>query len=82
MSENSTCIGCIHAEWGRTANGKLHPSGDGNCLYLKKNPMDLRIPAAFYWTTGRPSPAGGWINRKANYGIANGCAFKSEKANP
>jgi len=81
MSEPSTCVGCIYAEWDRTSNGKLHPSGDGNCLYLKNNPMDLRIPAAFYWTIGRPSPAGGWINRRDGVD-KKGCAFKSEEAKP
>jgi hypothetical protein len=79
MSEPSTCVGCIHAEWERTTNGKLHPGGDGRCLYLKKKPMDLRLPASFFWPfLTPPVPHGGWINRRAKDGVDKGCAFKEE----
>lgn len=83
MSEPSTCVGCIYAEWGRTTSGRLHPSGNGRCLYFKRNPRDQRIPAAFYWSSLiPPMPSGGWINRRAKYGVDTGCAFKSEEAKP
>lgn len=59
------CDGCKHAEWQRTKNGRLHPSGDGRCVYLRDHPLDLRIPSSFYWGcwTMTPKPDGGYIER-------------------
>lgn len=83
MSEPSTCVGCIYAEWDRTASGSLHRSGDGRCRYLKENQMDYRLPAAFFWPfLTPPVPYGGRINRRAKDGVDKGCAFKSEEATP
>ena len=30
------CTDCKYADWQRTAAGKLHPSGDGECTYEAK----------------------------------------------
>jgi hypothetical protein len=34
-----TCKGCKWAEWKKTANGRLHPSGDGLCAFPVKAPV-------------------------------------------
>ena len=39
-----TCKGCKYAEWVRTANGRLHPSGDGKCTF--KLPLSPLVPGA------------------------------------
>lgn len=53
------CIGCKHAKWNRTSNGRLHPSGEGRCTYpWVMNPL----PAAFYMLS--PHINGGGIDRK------------------
>lgn len=41
-----TCKGCRHAEWKRTANGKLHPDGSGKCIYEWRMPP---LPACKSW---------------------------------
>jgi hypothetical protein len=57
-----TCTDCKYAEWKRTAAGKLHPSGDGQCRYPWKMP---ELPVAFHWMgSGGPKPFGGRIYRK------------------
>lgn len=38
------CDGCKYAEWQLTKNGRLHPSGDGKCTYLRKRPLDMQRP--------------------------------------
>lgn len=60
-----TCLNCALAKWDRTATGRLHPSGNGRCLWV----MDkIAIPRAFYWLSSSqdyfPWPSGGWINRR------------------
>lgn len=55
------CIGCRHADWKRTAAGKLHPSGDGNCLYPWKMPP---LPGSMYFAATLGGPYGGFISRK------------------
>jgi hypothetical protein len=62
------CTECVHAEWKRTASGKLHPSGDGRCT---KQIVIPPLPGAFGWgyawssKSGRiPEPIGGEINRR------------------
>lgn len=67
------CDDCIYAEWERTKTGRLHPSKDGKCKRFEKHPLDLRLPAAFYWPGGPPRPAGGYIKRGED--IEN-CVFK------
>lgn len=54
------CTDCIHAEWKRTAYGKLHPSGDGDC---KKVVVFPKIQASFYYVNS-PTVCGGFINRR------------------
>ena len=57
-----SCVGCKHAEWKRTAAGKLHPSGDGDCKYPYKSPP---LPASMFWLYGHAyKPLGGHINRR------------------
>lgn len=55
-----SCIGCVHANWTKTANGRLHPSGEGRCTYPYRVP---ELPASMYWLT-QSVPCGGVINRK------------------
>lgn len=56
-----SCKGCKHAEWHRTAAGKLHPSGTGMCKYPWKMPV---LPASMYWIRDSFIPYGGVINRR------------------
>ncbi len=63
-----TCNGCKYAEWKRTANGRLHPSGDGRCTFTIVIP---KLPNAFRWGTysGQAyKPCGGFIGRRDVYG--------------
>lgn len=39
----TTCDGCRHADWKRTANGRLHPDKQGKCRRLDESPLDLRL---------------------------------------
>ena len=60
------CTDCVHAEWKRTAGGKLHPSGDGKCTKTIVLPP---LPSSFRWGYGytwneKPVPKGGDINRR------------------
>jgi hypothetical protein len=55
------CTDCKYADWYRTANGNLHPSGDGKCNYPYKVPA---LPAAMWWLDTEPTPDGGAINRR------------------
>lgn len=55
-----SCRNCEHAEWKRTASGKLHPSGSGKCLKHIRAPV---LPAAYGWIGGPPLLSGGFINR-------------------
>lgn len=55
------CNDCKHAEWQKTAAGRLHPLGDGRCTYPYKVPA---LPGAFVWIgVQEPKPLGGYINR-------------------
>ncbi len=56
------CTHCKHAEWDRTAAGKLHPSGDGTCG-MKKLYKLPPLPTSMYWFI-LPALSGGQINRK------------------
>lgn len=70
-----TCDECKFADWKRTANGRLHPSKAGMCKRLDVFPLDMRLPAAFYWIGHvGPKPSGGYIERDRQ--LKNGCEFK------
>ncbi|MFA5380021.1 MAG: hypothetical protein WC455_29945 [Dehalococcoidia bacterium] len=53
------CTGCKWAQWAVTKSGKLHPSGDGKCLFMVALPQ---LPSCMYWIQG-PKAHGGYINR-------------------
>lgn len=57
------CLECKHADWQRTASGKLHPSGDGRCRWEYP---EISLPVSMYFVSfGKgPSPSGGHINRR------------------
>lgn len=58
------CTHCKHAQWDKTAAGRLHPSGDGKCGYEVKMP---KLPASMRWENvwgEAPRPLGGHINRR------------------
>lgn len=65
------CIDCKYADWEKTKTGRLHPSGDGRCIYQYKVPA---LPASMYWL-GRsdPSPLGGHITRRKE--LKEHCAY-------
>ena len=64
-----SCLGCHYADWKRSKNEALHPSGDGKCTFHVKMPQ---LPSAFYWI-GQPNIGGGLINRKQKF--ENDCPF-------
>jgi hypothetical protein len=69
----SNCTECKFAEWRRTANGRLHPSGEGRCRW-KHEPKP--IAAAYYWMTynkEHPTPYGGNIYRKDERELTRTC---------
>ena len=56
------CAHCKHADWQRTANGRLHPGGYGHCTYEYVVPA---LPQSKWWNErGGPKPFGGQIERK------------------
>lgn len=66
-----SCKDCRFAQWKRTTNGRLHPSGMGNCAFPWRMPA---IPASMYWVPYTPPLlAGGLINRKEN--LKEHCAY-------
>lgn len=78
------CDDCRYAEWKRTAVGRLHPDKTGRCTYLKQHPLDLRVPASFYWSAWQTmsSPSGGYIERGRNGFSATACHFRAASPNP
>ena len=68
------CTDCKHAEWRRTASGRLHPSGDGKCTVPYKVPP---LPACMYWLM-TPTPMGGRINRKQE--LRDHCTYYAQSA--
>jgi|694.fasta_scaffold147783_4 hypothetical protein len=60
MSEQR-CTECAHALWRVTANGRLHPSGDGRCA-AEIAPLPT-LPKCRSWAIN-PRNVGGWINRR------------------
>lgn len=71
------CDGCAFAEWRRTAAGRLHPDKSGRCNYLIANPLNLSVPAAFYWGAfyPPPKPNGGYIERGVDLPNGRDCGF-------
>lgn len=70
------CDDCKFASWERTSNGRLHPGKSGRCTRLSIHPLDMTLPAAFYWVSmATPSPSGGWIERGAE--LKSDCDFKA-----
>jgi len=67
------CDGCKFADWRRTVSGRLHPDKTGQCTRLVQRPLDVRLPAAFYWI-GRVALSGGFISRGGE--LKSGCDFK------
>ena len=61
MTRPPQCMDCKLADWQRTAAGKLHPSGDGQCRWVMP---ELRLPVSMYFVGGRTTPSGGYINRR------------------
>ncbi len=58
-----SCTYCKYADWKRTADGKLHRSGDGQCTYKIKMPV---LPASRYYVMN-PQLSGGMINRREEF---------------
>lgn len=56
-----SCVGCKYALWVKTTKGRMHPSGDGRCVYPYKIPV---LPKSMHWTFREPAPNGGYINRR------------------
>ena len=61
------CTTCAYAEWKRTKDGRLHPSGAGRCTWDEWKKWAL--PKAFYYVTYgsmkvAPEPSGGYISRR------------------
>lgn len=70
------CEGCVFASWKRTSSGRLHPDKTGRCTALVEKPLDLRLPASFYWMSyGTPKPTGGSIERGREIAL---CEFRKE----
>jgi len=70
------CTHCAHAEWLKTAAGRLHPSGDGKC----RKAMEWKappIPACSYWLDGMPTPTGCKISRRQE--LASHCVYWTMK---
>ena len=56
------CTNCTYADWKKTAEGKLHPSGDGRCTKEVKIPELPKLPEAFYFLF-EPHISGGVISK-------------------
>jgi len=70
------CDDCLFADWKRNSRGHLHPDKSGMCKRLKKHPLDMRLPQAFFWKMAlgeAPVPSGGWIKRGRDF---EKCIFK------
>ncbi len=59
-----TCLGCKWAKWDKTKNGRLHPSGDGQCTYQVKIP---KLPKSMRWLYDEPRVSAGIITRKSDF---------------
>lgn len=77
---NKSCDGCAFAMWRRTSAGRLHPDKTGRCNYLKEHPLNMQIPASFYWglsSESAPRPNGGYIERGKDFYQDKTCSFWS-----
>lgn len=43
------CDDCKYADWKRTSNGRLHPSGEGRCTVAKKVPIPPSARDLFFY---------------------------------
>lgn len=64
------CTDCKYADWDTAKNGRLHPSGDGQCKYPLRIPD---LPQSMYWVGSAPKPCGGHINRRSD--LKDHCAY-------
>lgn len=55
------CMTCSLAQWTTTTGGRLHPSGDGRCMW---ECVPQPIPKSRYWIGNPPRPHGGIISRR------------------
>lgn len=62
-----TCLSCSLANWAKTKDGRMHPSGAGECMWV----LQEDLPPPKYWAF-RPFIGGGYINRKE---VAFKCQF-------
>jgi len=67
------CISCRYADWYRTKNGELHPSGNGLCTCPCEIPV---LPNAKCWVVP-PTISGGYINRNHEFDTPCPC-YKTE----
>jgi len=74
MNEQNSCLECKYANWKRTTNGRLHPSGDGMCTYEVTMPKLPKAKSFFY----RPALFGGDINRKNQVYVDCPCFEKAQ----
>ena len=60
------CKGCKYAEWEKSKNGSLHPSGKGVCKYKVTIP---KLPASMWWSGYYDGPGilGGDIKRHSDF---------------
>lgn len=69
------CTHCKWAAWDRTAAGKLHPLGGGECTYKI---VVRQLPAAFYWVFN-PHHSGGFITRRRE--LKTHCTYYERRGN-
>lgn len=58
-----SCMGCMYAKWDKRANGTLHPSGNGVCVFRVKQ---MVLPASMHFIHF-PFLGGGHINRRHEF---------------
>lgn len=68
------CDDCKYANWNKRADCKLHPYGDGKCMFSWQIP---KLPASMYWIGVEPKPSGGYINRKSD--LKEDCVYYRDK---
>ena len=71
------CMGCKYAEWDKTKSGRLHPNGEGKCLFEFKIPT---LPACKYFVGCGPTVCGGFNSRAhAGRDMVKGIVSPAEK---
>lgn len=48
VNEDRSCLSCRWAEWGKTKNGRRHPSGEGRCGFDLAS-IVVKVPVAHKW---------------------------------